>query len=468
MSDSIESFFQTLHTISTTGSRIVKKQILINYLKTLDSADLIIIMNILLNNYVTNVGPSLISKFKSAQTSLFPETITIEKFHEILQQFTYSSTENAHLIQFLFMNTDIQHRNYIRKILLNNINIGISEVSILESLSEVLQTDAKSQYFIIHDISRIINKQYRGPELFNPIMSMLADSTDISKYPEDYSIEYKYDGFRHQYHKSDSLWKIFSRKPEDISYKVYETGEFYTKILNSLNVQNIILDGELISPNMKFQDAVKKHTSLVPVIFDILYLNNTSLLDTPYIKRREILENLLKNTGITISKRFDKSMLYDTYSEALKSGYEGIIVKNNVEPYIPNERKWIKMKRQTDSMDLVITGAVMGEGKRSHLYGSFILSGLYNDELSPVCRVGTGFTDAELEILYKILKPYEVVKSDGSIHFPDIRIYVEIDYFEITDSPLYPCGKSLRFPVFKQIRTDKSLSTIQNLNKLIK
>jgi len=43
---------------------------------------------------------------------------------------------------------------------------------------------------------------------------------------------------------------------------------------------------------------------------------------------------------------------------------------------------------------------------------------------------------------------------------------MEIDYFEITESPTYPCGKSLRFPVFKCIRTDKSLDTIQNLNDL--
>lgn len=462
----MDVFFTTLHTIQSTPSRNVKKQILINYLKTLNMVDLTIIMNILLNNYVTNVGPALINKFNLTQTSLFPESISIVSFHESLLNLNHSVSDNSSIITYLLANSSPDSRNYIKKVLLNNINIGISTTTILDALSEVLNTDAKTQYFIVHDISKIINRQYNGPELFNPVMSMLAKSLPINQYPEHYAIEYKYDGFRHQYHKSGDNWKIFSRKPEDISHKLYNIGEYYTNVFNHYNIDNVIIDGELISPNMKFQDAVKKNSKLIPIIFDILYINNTSLIHEPYHVRRSHLHTI-QTTGIKVSETFDSSELHQMYSKALLSGYEGLMIKDINEPYIPNERRWIKMKKSTDSVDLVITGAVMGDGKRTNVYGSFILSGLYNDEISPICKVGTGFTDADLNKLYTILKPYECINSTtNEIYFENINIFVEIDYFEVTESPKYPCGKSLRFPVFKRIRTDKTIDTIQNLLNL--
>lgn len=102
---------------------------------------------------------------------------------------------------------------------------------------------------------------------------------------------------------------------------------------------------------------------------------------------------------------------------AVEMGGEGLMIKSlgqNSE-YIPSSRsrQWLKLKKDYiesgglgDSFDLVIMGAVTGEGKRKGLYGSFLV-GSYdpdNDQFESCCMVGTGFTNEKLKSLYNRLK----------------------------------------------------------------
>lgn len=131
-----------------------------------------------------------------------------------------------------------------------------------------------------------------------------------------------------------------------------------------------------------------------------------------------------------------------------------------------------------DSLDLVVLGAYFGKGKRTSVYGAFLLA-CYNpstESYETVCNIGTGFSEAVLESLHSQLseitistpKPF-YSHSSGGQHQPDVWFepkYVwEVKTADLTLSPRYKAackegfggdkGISLRFPRFIKIRDDK-------------
>lgn len=133
-----------------------------------------------------------------------------------------------------------------------------------------------------------------------------------------------------------------------------------------------------------------------------------------------------------------------------------------------------------DSLDLVVLGAYHGKGKRTSVYGAFLLA-CYNpsrDTYETVCNIGTGFSEAVLEELHGQLsglvigqpKPF-YSHSAGAQHQPDVwfepRLVWEVRTADLTLSPRYQAardqgvdpagdkGVSLRFPRFVRVRDDK-------------
>jgi DNA ligase 1 len=133
-----------------------------------------------------------------------------------------------------------------------------------------------------------------------------------------------------------------------------------------------------------------------------------------------------------------------------------------------------------DSLDLVVLGAYYGKGKRTSVYGAFLLA-CYNpntESYETVCNIGTGFSEQVLEELHKQLsaividraKPF-YAHSSGGQHQPDVwfepRYVWEVKTADLTLSPRYKAGMkegvdpagekgiSLRFPRFIKIRDDK-------------
>ena len=134
-----------------------------------------------------------------------------------------------------------------------------------------------------------------------------------------------------------------------------------------------------------------------------------------------------------------------------------------------------------DSLDLVVLGAYHGKGKRTSVYGSFLLA-CYNpgsDTYETACNVGTGFSEAILEELHEQLSDIVIDKpkpfyshSSVSQHQPDVwfepKFVWEVRAADLTPSPRYKAGCkervdatgegrgiSLRFPRFIKIRDDK-------------
>lgn len=175
--------------------------------------------------------------------------------------------------------------------------------------------------------------------------------------------------------------------------------------------------------------------------------------------------------------------------DSIKASCEGLMVKmlDGVEShYEPSRRSqnWLKVKKDYlagagDSLDLVVLGAYFGRGKRTSVYGAFLLA-CYNpntENYETVCNIGTGFSEAMLESLHKALSPLVIERpkpfyshSAGNKDQPDVwfepRFVWEVKTADLTLSPRYraaiddvndPSGRgvSLRFPRFIRERDDK-------------
>lgn len=106
-----------------------------------------------------------------------------------------------------------------------------------------------------------------------------------------------------------------------------------------------------------------------------------------------------------------------------------------------------------DSLDLVVVGAYYGKGKRTNVYGAFLLACYDADaeEYQTICKIGTGFSEEALQSHYDTLKPFEMMKPRGDIKVggakPDVwfepKVVWEVLTADLSLSPVYTAAQGL-------------------------
>jgi len=235
--------------------------------------------------------------------------------------------------------------------------------------------------------------------------------------------------------------------------------------------------------------------------FDLLLAGETDFTGKPYTVRRKKMEKVVKTTERTrlvpALTSSDPEVIEGFMEEAILNGCEGLVLKDPDSTYRAGAREfaWIKLKREyrselTDTIDLPIIGAFHGRGRRTGRYGTYLL-GAYDDEwglFTSVAKVGTGFSDKDLEKIPKLLKPLETHVKPQNVEskiVPDVwfrpQLVIETIAAELTLSPIHTAamglirpgsGISLRFPKFTgKIRDDKraeDATTIQEIVEMYK
>lgn len=129
-----------------------------------------------------------------------------------------------------------------------------------------------------------------------------------------------------------------------------------------------------------------------------------------------------------------------------------------------------------DSLDLVVVGAFHGRGKRTNVYGAYLLA-CYDpqtQEYQTICKIGTGFSEEALEQHTNLLKPLVITAKKSYYAHPaggeQPSVWFEPKYVwevlcaDLSLSPRYQAavgliapgkGISLRFPRFIRVRDDK-------------
>lgn len=299
------------------------------------------------------------------------------------------------------------------------------------------------------------------------------------------ALEYKYDGFRMQIHKTKDSLIIFTRRLEDVTMQFPDVIEF---VQEHIVGDTFIIDCEAvgydrftkkyiafqnISQRIKRKYDIQEIAKKFPVelnIFDVVYYNGESLIKKPFSERRKIIELMIKDPEYLKIKPAEQQIISDIaeaeqfYKKSLEAGNEGIMAKNLAGIYKPGARVGygVKVKPTMETLDVAIVGAEWGEGKRSAWLASFIIA-IRNPETNEyleIGRVGTGIKEKSEEgtsfsQLTEMLKPL-IIKEDGKLVFVKPEIVIEVDYEEIQKSPTYASGYALRFPRFIRLREERS------------
>lgn len=246
-------------------------------------------------------------------------------------------------------------------------------------------------------------------------------------------------------------------------------------VKEAIDVKSAVLDGEIIVPGpdgtpdfdlVRSRNAQSRPASIqqasrrwpaVYVVFDVLFRDGVSLLETPLSKRLEHLSSTVTpGERIVLSQGITGAGTAFFQAVAAK-GLEGIVGKDLSSPYRPGVRSpdWIKV-RNVHEADCVIGGYVPKAGRR---FKSLIL-GLYDDDLRLhyVGHVGTGFTDGENARILEALEalaipkcPFDTIPGEAMApaRWVTPRLVCSVEYLTLTGAG------HLRHPTFRGIRFDK-------------
>eukprot|EP00435_Cladocopium_sp_Y103_P058516 s876_g20.t1 len=296
----------------------------------------------------------------------------------------------------------------------------------LDAVVETLQTMDGSEVPRAQLWSPITPASAQAAKSVEEVMERIKKRQTIGqKSKASWRAEFKYDGERLQVHvdKQKGKVKFFSRNLKDVT-------ERYPQIRAALledqnDFQQAILDGEVTAVDgdriLPFQILARrprnisradvKADDLADVrffAFDCLMLDGESLLHQSLQQRIQELSSsiqdgsdrltLAKGRNFTTAKQLQKVL-----ASAINASTEGLMLKNLAAPYEPGIRtaEWLKLKKDylnsslSDSVDGVVVGVRRGKGRRSGVYGSFLLAvrSSTGRKFQTLCAVGTGLSD---------------------------------------------------------------------------
>lgn len=304
------------------------------------------------------------------------------------------------------------------------------------------------------------------------VAPMLASSASLPVEDGGWAFEVKWDGVRAIVVCEPGGLRILSRNGNEITEAYPELAG----LKDALGSRRVILDGEIIAFNgegrpsfealqsrihLRGEREVRRQSERIPVtlmLFDLLWLDDRSLVDLPYEERRLLLDDL----GLSGDRWQTPASVVGEGSAMLQAtrelGLEGVVAKRLDSSYTPGRRSrdWLKVKHRA-RQEFVIGGWTAGKGSRASQFGALHL-GVYEDGvLRYAGRAGTGFDDRELNRLLALLaprerktSPFEGVQPAAGARFVKPQLVCEVEFTEWTSQGV------LRNPVYKGLRDDKA------------
>ncbi len=451
---------------------------------------------------------------KRKQQPLFSKALSIANVFDILQKLLIISGQGAvekkiGCIAELLGAATAREARYLIRTVLQDLRIGVADALLTDALSaaffageEDMRERLTEAYDLANDFALVFAAAARGRggldsisvvpgraiKVMLPVkVTNITEAFRICGKPA--ALEHKYDGFRMLINYDGKQVMLFTRKLENVTAQFPDVVAAVRKYVKA---KSFILDSEVVGYNsetkryMPFEAisqrirrkyGIEQLSKKLPVeinVFDVLYLNGKSVLKIPFIERRKLLEKLIstKEWVIRASRQIvtgSESEAEEFYTEALKSGEEGIIIKALNAPYKQGRRVGyiVKLKPVVNDLDLVIVGAEYGSGKRAGWLTSYVVACRTQDGFAEVGMVSSGLKEKEeagtsYDEMTQILKPL-IIDSQGNSVRVQPKVIVSVTYQNIQASPSYLSGYALRFPRITHYRPDRTTSDIATL-----
>jgi DNA ligase-1 len=325
--------------------------------------------------------------------------------------------------------------------------------------------------------------------VFRPLMlAHPLQAEDLAKLvPEEFVVEWKWDGIRVQVVSVGPNLRIYSRTGDDISAAFPDVAERVTFQGVVDGELLVVRDGEVASFNDLQQRLNRKAVTPQMLrdfpgfvrLYDLLFDGDEDLRRLPFLERRARLEAFVAReapTGMDVSPLVPTMDLeeLDRLRLAAREGgsVEGLMLKRKDSAYVAGRPKglWWKWKRDAHLVDCVLMYAQRGHGKRSSFYSDYTFGawkdGESGEELVPVGKAYAGYTDEELRQLDKWIRDHTVERF-GPVRAVEPRLVFEVAFDSIHPSSRHKSGVAMRFPRIARIRWDKPAAEADRLETLI-
>src|SRR4030067_3250288 len=334
-------------------------------------------------------------------------------------------------LQYLFGASKPVEIKYVARLAVEELRIGVGEGIVRNAISEAYDVPSElveRGYMLVNDYGLVAYTAKKegvagllklSVKTGIPIKLMLAQVAEgineAVAEMDTVAVEWKFDGARVQIHKDGNKVTIYSRRLENVTSSL---PDIVRSVRNSVKADIAILDGECVAlgtdnRTLPFQEILKRFRRKYDVtvtaieiplslnLFDLLYINGESLIETELIDRRKKLEEICDNSIVARQTITDNvAQIEDIYKEALAAGHEGGMLKNPKSLYTPGKRgkNWLKLKPIMDTLDLVVVGGEWGEGRRTSFFGSYLMACRDPDtnKLLTIGRVATGIKDEKM------------------------------------------------------------------------
>ena len=398
------------------------------------------------------------------------------------------------MLRELFERADGTEAKYLTKLLLGSLRTGMQAARVEDTIALAYRRPVEKVrrgHMLLGDIGLTAARAREGTldeirlQAFRPVRSMLAypaaSAEEVLEHlPLPLLAEHKFDGVRAQMHVNGPRHHIYSRGLDDFTHLFPELG-------NDLDVvsDDWIIDGEIIAWEEgplgfgELQQRLGRRqvplTMLldIPVVFfafDVLRASGRDLIDEPLRERKRVLDRLPARGTIRLSPSemlTDAGQIAASFHSALAAGHEGTVYKDPESTYRPGTRgrAWLKLKRPAGTLDVVVTAAQYGHGKRAGWLSDFTFAVRCGDELLDVGKAYSGLTDTEILELTELFKETSVSRR-GDEHRVEPQVILEVAFGGVQRSTRHPSGFALRFPRILRQRPDLSLADIDTVERV--
>ncbi|OJT11573.1 DNA ligase 4, partial [Trametes pubescens] len=454
--------------------------------------------------------PTVLSEIIDKRCCVMKGSLTIDDVNGVLDQLAQNmgkSDLQSKILQRVYNVSTAEEQRWLVRIILKDMIISVKENTVFgvfhPDAHDLFNTcsDLKKVAWELWDPERRLSDKDKAVQLFRAFAPMLCKRP--TKKIEDsvkemqgraFIIEEKLDGKDYTY--------LYGKHVGTGSLTPYIDSAFDPRI------DEIILDGEMLvwdpvsERNLPFGtlktaaiDRSKKEFNPRPCfkVFDLLYLNGTSLLHKSLkFRKRNLRSCIIPVAGrIELATEFEGRTAKDVRTrmdDIIANRGEGLVMKHPDSEYVLNGRNkdWIKVKPEYmdnmgETVDVLVVAGNYGSGRRSGGVSTLICAVLddrriQNDDdehmYSSFVRIGSGLSYADY--IWIRQKPWKVWGRDapsflqvsrkghddkGDVYLePQDSFIVKVKAAEITSSEMYHLGFTMRFPRALQIRDDLSIA----------